>query len=97
MLLTITASIMDSTSVIRAGLCGQLTSLITLRQFTAHAATDYFHRRSVRFPVAVGGDNYAFVPPVAPSNRTDRFQFDSTKPTGHAFGLAKAKVLFAFG
>ena len=83
-------------SVIRAGLYGQLTSLISLRQFAADAATDWFHRRSVRFLVAPGRNNYASVPPVAPSNRTDRFQFDSTKPPGHAFGLAKAEVLFAF-
>jgi hypothetical protein len=62
---------MDSISVTRAGLCGRLTALISLRQSTAHAATDCSHRRSVRFLVAPDGANYTFVPPVAPFNRTD--------------------------
>ena len=30
------------------------------------------HGRSVPLPVALGGDDYAFVPPAAPSSRTDR-------------------------
>ena len=30
------------------------------------------HVRSVPLPVALGGNDYAFVPPDAPSSRTDR-------------------------
>lgn len=32
------------------------------------------HGRSVPLPVALGGDDYAFVPPAAPSSRTDRLR-----------------------
>jgi hypothetical protein len=32
----------------------------------------WFISRSVRLAVAPGGDDYAFVPSVAPSNRTER-------------------------
>lgn len=63
---------MDSTSVTRAGQCGRLTPLISLRQSTAHATKVVVYWRSVRLPVACGGDDYAFVPSAAPSSRTDR-------------------------
>jgi len=38
----------------------------------ARAATAWIIGRSVPLPVAPGGDDYAFVPPAAPSSRTDR-------------------------
>ena len=47
----------------RAGPCRRLTPLIAPRQPTARAATDWYYWRSVRLPVACGGDDYAFVPP----------------------------------
>lgn len=37
-----------------------------------HAPRRLDHGRSVPLPVALGGDDYAFVPPAAPSSRTDR-------------------------
>jgi len=56
----------------RAGPCVRLTALISLPQPNARAATVWIIGRSVPLPVAPGGDDYAFVPPAAPSSRTDR-------------------------
>jgi len=52
--------------------CGRLAALISLRQPTARAAPVRIIGRSVPLPVALGGDDYAFVPPAAPSSSTDR-------------------------
>jgi hypothetical protein len=54
----------------------------------------WFISRSVRLAVAHGGDDYAFVPSVAPSNRTERiFNLIST----HARKIfANQNVLIAF-
>jgi hypothetical protein len=42
------------------------------------------HVRSVPLPVALGGDDYAFVPPAAPSSRTDRLSiFFLLNPLDH--------------
>jgi len=43
------------------------------------------HGRSVPLSVALGGDDYAFVPPAAPVSRTDRF---------FIFGVLKLKPVF---
>jgi hypothetical protein len=46
------------------------------------------HGRSVPLPVALGGDDYAFVPPAAPSSSTDRLSTSlSLNPLDHpAYG-----------
>jgi hypothetical protein len=50
------------------------------------------HLRSVPCPVALGEDDYAFVPPAAPSTGTDRFSTRSWRHIRPLIGTAALRM-----
>jgi hypothetical protein len=63
----------EFTNAFHASPCERLPPLNSLRRPPHAPRRIWFILRSVRLAVAHGGDDYAFVPSVAPANHTERF------------------------
>ena len=78
-----------------AALCGRLAVLISLRQ-PPHAPRRLDRGRSVPLPVALGGDDYAFVPPAVPFSGTDRLCMLFVLKNSPAFLKEQGSIFRAF-